>query len=160
MIMRCHHFTAPLWLGLCLLALCGCAAPPAGTASSAQAPALEAGMTRVWILRQANPPGGNIDASDPMVFANGAPIAQSKEGTAFFRDLPPGTYRFTVQPYGTPTGQGDTFQLVPGTQTYLQVQAVPNWQLGSPGGGSFTLLAMSPQMATQYLPTMTYLGPR
>jgi hypothetical protein len=159
--MRSHPLTSPLWLGLCMLALAGCAAAPTGTNSPAQAPALEAGMARVWVLRQANPPGGNIYAADPVVFANGAPVTQSKEGTVFYHDFPPGTYRFTVQAYGTPTGQVDTFQLVPGTQTYLQVQAVPNWQLGSPAGGwSFTILAMAPQTAAQYLPTMTFLGTR
>ena len=159
--MRNRLLSTPLWLGLCLLALASCATPSAGPASPAQIQALAPDMARVWILRQANAPGGNVEAADPMVYANGTPIAPSAAGTAYYRDFAPGTYRFTVQPYGTPTGLGNTYQLVPGTQTYLQVQGVPNWQLGSSvGGGSFALLAMSPQTAMQYLPTMTDLGPR
>jgi hypothetical protein len=161
MIMRSRLLSTPLWLVLYLVALAACAPPSAGPASPAEVRALAPGMARVWVLRQPNAPGGNVEAADPMVYANGTPISQSAAGTAFFRDFSPGTYRFTVQPYGTPTGLGDTYQLVPGTQTYLQVQGVPNWQLGSSvGGGSFALLAMSPQTAMEYLPTMTDLGPR
>jgi len=96
-----------------------------------------------------------------MISANGAALADSKEGTAFFHDFPPGAYKFKVQAYGTPAGESDRLQLAAGTQTYLQVQAVPNWEQGSTAGGwSFALLPMSPQTAQQYLPTMTYLGQR
>jgi hypothetical protein len=54
----------------------------------------------------------------------------------------------------------DTLQLAPGTESYVQVQAVPNWEIGSAGGASFTVLSMSPQEAQSYLPTMTNLGQR
>jgi len=44
---------------------------------------------------------------------------------------------------------------------YVQVQAVPNWEMGSTAGGaSFAVLSMSPQEAPSYLPTMTNLGQR
>jgi hypothetical protein len=96
-----------------------------------------------------------------MVFANGAPIAQSVEGTAFFHNFPPGTYRFTVQAYGTPTGERDKVQLAPGAETYLQIEAVQNWESGSSvGGWSFIMQPTSAELAKQYLPTLTYLGQR
>jgi len=60
-----------------------------------------------------------------------APITESTEGTAFFHDFSPGTYKLTVQAFGTPAGQGDTVQLSAGMQSYVQVQAVPNWEQGS-----------------------------
>jgi hypothetical protein len=157
---RIRPTTATLF-GLGLLILAGCAGQATPPASQAQIPALGPGMARVWFLRQADPPAGNIEAARPTVFANGAAIAESKEGTAFFHDFPPGSYKFTVQAYGTPTGESDRLQLAPGMQTYLQVQAVPNWEQGSSvGGWSFALLTMSPQLAQQYLPTMTNLGRR
>ena len=82
------------------------------------------------------------------------------ESTSILREEPT-PYRFTVQAYGTPTNVVDTLQLAPGTQAYVQVQAVPNWQLGATGGGaSFTVLTMSPQEAQAYLQTMTNLGKR
>ena len=94
------------------------------TASQAPVPALQPDMARVWVLRQPSSPGGNVAAADPMVYANGAPLAQSAQGTVYFHDFQPGTYRFTVQAYGTPANLVDTLQLAPGTQAYVQVQAV------------------------------------
>src|SRR5215472_15870304 len=144
-----------------LMLLAGCAAQPTGTTPQATVPALQPGMARVWVLRQPNAPGGNVEAADPMVYTNGAPLAQSAQGTAFFHDFSPGTYRFTVQPYGTPANLVDTLQLPPGMQAYVQVQAVPNWEMGATGAGaSFAVLTMSPQEAQSYLQTMTNLGQR
>jgi hypothetical protein len=118
-------------------------------------------MARVWVLRQPSSPGGNVAASEPMVFANGAPLAQSAQGTVFFHDFPPGTYRFTVQPYGTPANLVDTLQLAPGMEAYVQVEAVPNWEVGSTaGGGSFAVVTMSPAEAQSYMPMMKDLGQR
>ena len=154
---------APTWVSLLgLLMIAGCAPNPSAPAgSSSQAPPLGPGMARVWVLRQADPPQGNIEGARPMLFANGAPIAESREGTAFFRDFPPGTYKLTVQAFGTPAKQSDTVQLSAGMQSYVQVQAVPNWEEGSRAGGwSFAVLTMSPETAQQYIPTMTYLGQR
>jgi hypothetical protein len=140
----------------------GCAAPPTGTASWASAPALQPGMARLWVLRQPSAPGGNVAAADPMVYVDGAPLARSAQGTVFFHDLQPGTYRLTVQPYGTSANLVDTVQLAPGTQAYVQVQAVPNWEMaGSTGlGAGFAVLSMSSTEAQPYLQDMKYLGQR
>ena len=59
-----------------------------------------------------------------------------RAGTVFYHDLLPGTYRFRVQPYGTPTHLVDTGQLGPGVTAFLQVQAVTNWEQGSTAGGA------------------------
>ena len=131
-----------------------------GTAQPAPIAALQPSMTRVWVLRQPSSPGGNIAASDPMVYVNGTALARSAQGTAFYHDFPPGTYRFTVQPYGTPSNYVDTLQLSAGMETYVQVEPVPDWEVGSVGGGSFTVASMSPQEAQPYLPLMQNLGPR
>ena len=157
-----NRVPAATWVvAVALLVLTGCANPTQPTAGQAQASAIALGMVRVWVLRQADTPQGNIEAARPMVFANGAPLAESKEGTAFFHDFPPGSYKMTVQAFGTPAKQSDTVQLSAGMQSYVQVQAVPNWEEGSRvGGWSFAVLAMSPELAQQYLPTMTYLGQR
>jgi len=158
--MRDYRLTAAAWFGLGLIALAGCTPQPQ-VASQASASALPSGMARVWLFRQADPPGGNVYAADPIVYANGAPVGGIKQGTAFFHDFPPGKYRFTVQPFGTPTREHDTIQLVPGAQAYLQVQWEPNWEANRTGGGaSFTVLSSSPEVAQQYLPTLTNLGGR
>jgi len=147
-MMHEYRTLAPIGVCLGLLVVVGCAAQPAGTASVASVPALQSSMARVWVLRQPNAPGGNVAAADPMVYVNSAPLAQSAQGTVFFHYFQPGTYRLTVQPYGTHANLVDTLQLAPGTQSYVQVQAVPNWEIGSTAGGaSFVVLTMSPQEA-------------
>jgi len=159
--MRRYRLLAPMWLGLGPLVLAGCAAQPTGTASLASPPTLQPGMARLWVLRQPSSPGGNVAAADPMVYANGAPVARSAQGTVYFHDFQPGIYHFTVQPYGTPANLVDTLQLAPGTQAYVQVQAVPNWEMGSTAGGaSFAVLTMAPAEAQPYLQEMKYLGQR
>lgn len=96
-----------------------------------------------------------------MVFANSVPLAESQEGTVYFHDLRPGTYKFRVQAFGTPAKESDTVQLAPGMQSYVQVQAVPNWEQGSSvGGWSFAVQTMSLELAQQYMPTLTNLGQR
>ena len=66
-----------------------------------------------------------------------------------------------MQPFGTPTREHDTLQLTPGTQAYVQVQWEANWEANRTGGGSsFTVLTSSPEVAQQYLPTLTNLGQR
>jgi hypothetical protein len=141
------------------LALAGCVAQQAEKSwQQASIPPLQPSMARVWVLRMPSE-AGVISGADPMVYANGAPVAQSTAFTVYYHDFPPGTYRFTVQAYGTPANLVDTVGLAPGTETYLQVQAIANWQLGSTAGGaSFAVMTMSPQEAKPYLPTLKYLG--
>jgi hypothetical protein len=117
-------------------------------------------MARVWFFRQMDPTAGNVYAGSPILYANGAPIGDMPQGTVFFRDFAPGKYRFTVQPYGTPTPQHDTVQLAPGQQAYLQVQWERNWETGHTGGSSFTVETSSPGVAQEYIPTLTNLGQR
>lgn len=152
---------AAIWFGLGLLMLAGCAPQSQTAASKAQDPPLQPGMARVWFFRQADPTGGNVYASDPIIYANGAAVGGIAQGTAFFHDFSSGKYRFTVQPFGTPTREHDTVQLVPGQQAYLQVQWEPNWEANRTGGGaSFTILSFSPELGQQYIPTLTNLGQR
>src|SRR5215472_3061621 len=159
MMRQCCN-SAPIAFCLGVLVLAGCAPEPNSTAASA--PALQPNMARLWVLRQPSAPGGNVAAADPMVYVNGGPLARSAQGTAFFHDFQPGTYRLTVQPYGTPANLVDTLQLAPGTQSYVQVQAVPNWEMGGSTfmGASFGVLSMSPAEAQTYLQDMKYFGQR
>ena len=156
-----YRLMVPASLGLFMLALADCSPRPTAATSQAQIPAVRPSMARVWFFRQTDPTGGDVSAGMPIVYANGAPVGDVPQGTAFFHDFPPGKYRFTVQPYGTPTREHDTLQLVPGTQSYVQVQWEANWEANRTGGGSsFTVLTSSPEVAQQYLPTLTNLGQR
>jgi hypothetical protein len=157
--MHRDRLTASKWLSVGLLAVVGCTPQSQVATTQAQAPALEPGMARVWFFRQADPTGGNVFGSDPIIYANGTPVGGSKQGTVFFHNFPPGKYRFTVQPFGTPTREHDTVELVSGEQAYVQVQWEPAWETNRVGGGSsFTVLTSSPEVAQQYIPTLTNLG--
>jgi hypothetical protein len=159
--MSAPRLIASILLGFCLSQLAGCAPTPTAATPQAQTPPVEPGMARVWFFRQSDPPGGNVFAADPMITVNDAPLSQIKQGTAFFHNFPPGRYKFKVQAYGTPTGERDTLQLAPGMQAYMQIEWVPNWQIGSPvGGSSFVVQTTSAEVAQQYLPTLTNLGQR
>jgi hypothetical protein len=131
-------------------------------AAEAQTPALAPGMARVWFLRSEGSFNGNVWAAEPVVYANGAPVGDIPAGTEFYRDFRPGTYRFTVQSYGLPTGVADTVYLAPGTQTYLEIEWLASWEEGYPEEGysfapnTFGILTMSPQLAQAYLPSLTY----
>jgi len=159
----CRYRTVlPALLVLCLVALADLAPETVAAAAEAQTTAIAPGMARVWFLRPAGSLAGNVWAAAPMIYANGAPIGDIPAGTEFYRDFRSGTYSFTVQPYGLPTGQADTVQLAPGTQTYLEIQWLASWEEGYPEAGwgfapnTFGILAMSPQLAQAYLPTLTY----
>jgi hypothetical protein len=163
--MRQSRFSILLLLGLALAGFTGCA--EATTVSPTQVPPLPSGMARIWFFRPSlTPQLGAVTAFAPMIYANGAPVATIAPGTTFYRDFPPGTYRFTVQPLGLPTAQATTLQLAGGTQDYLQVEWIASWTQGYPPASwnfapnTFGILSSSPQVAHAYIPTLAYLGPR
>jgi hypothetical protein len=163
---RRYLLTMPLLLGFCLMALADCASQNSATVAQSQIRPVDPGMARVWFLRGSITPNGAVQAFAPMIYANGAPVANIPIGTGFYRDFAPGAYRFTVEPYGLPTSQATVLQLAPGMQAYLQVDWVASWTQGyAPASWSFApnmfaILTMAPQLAQAYLPTLSYLGER
>jgi hypothetical protein len=160
--MRRYRLVMPALLGLGVVVLANLAPHAVLAAAEMETPAVAPGMARVWFLRPAGSLNGNVWAATPEIYANGAPVGEIPAGTDFYRDFPPGTYRFTVQPYGLPTGAADTVWLAPGTQTYLEIQWLASWEEGYPESGwsfapnTFGILTMSPQLAEAYLPSLTY----
>jgi hypothetical protein len=120
---------------------------------------MPAGVARVWFLRQFEPAES---FATPMIYVNGVPLAASQPGSAFFRDLTPGNYTFTVDSYGVDTNQAATLQLAPGMQPYLEIQSLRSWERSgdSSGRDTFYVRAISAEWAAKYLPAMSYLGPR
>jgi hypothetical protein len=152
----------------CVLVLADCGPQTKVTTSQAQIPAIAPGSARVWFFRGWDTPSGQgfVYGAAPVIYANSAPVGDIPTGSSFFRDFPPGTYSFTVEPIGLPTAQAATVQLAAGTQTYLQAQWVASWQFGYPEAdfsfapNTFAVLTASPQVAQAYLPTLSYLGQR
>src|ERR1700757_387147 len=133
--MRRYRLVTPALLGLSFVVLANLAPHAVVAAAEVETPALAPGMARVWFLRPAGSLNGNVWASSPEIYANGARIGDIPAGAEFYRDFRPGAYRFTVQPYGLPTGAADTVQLAPGAETYLEIQWVGSWEEGYPEAG-------------------------
>jgi hypothetical protein len=152
-------FIALAFLGFCLLPLLSCA--PSGSGLQAYAPisALAPGMARVWFLRTKDP---QEQFGDPIIYANGNQVGRSIPGIAFYRDFPPGAYAFAVQSYGLTAGQPvqrNTVQLAPGTQTYLEILWGGSWLEGAPGGATFFVRTLPPELDQAYLRMLTDKGP-
>ena len=151
------RFIAPAFCGFSLLSLPVRAPPGDVPRTQAEIPPIAPGMARVWLLRDNDPEEA---FGTPIIFANGQPIGRSEPGAAAYRDLPPGTYRFTVQSLsGIPTGYKDKVKLAPGTQTYLEIQWGPSWEEGQAGGYTFYVRTLSQELGKAYYGSMRYVGP-
>jgi hypothetical protein len=125
-------------------------------ATPEQAPAIPAGQSRVWFLRQLLP-GEAFHA--PMIYVNGSPITSIGEGTAFYRDFAPGQYAFTVENCLSQPGTGQTMTLRPGAQYAIEVTQDDNgaWDCVPPQISY--LRQVPPQQALYLLAPLSYLGP-
>jgi hypothetical protein len=80
----------------------------------------------VWFLRQLLP---GTEMFAPMIYANDTPVANISQGTAFYREFPPGTYVFGVQNCSAAPQSAQTIPLTSGNQVALQIQSDQNGPL-------------------------------
>ena len=152
------------WAGMTLIGL-GLAEFGGGTASvaaganasqvAAGTAAIPPGVARVWFLRQFQP-GESLQM--PMIYVNGAPLAASQPGTMFFRDFPPGSYAFSVETCTQDFNQTATPTLVPGSETYLEVQSLSTFRSWDCIADTFYVRAIPAEWAQRYFQQLTYLG--
>jgi hypothetical protein len=107
----------------------------------------------MWFLRQLSP---GTDMMAPMVYANGAPLAISSQGTVFYRDFAPGNYVFSVQECRPGAETSVTLSLAPGNQFALQLQQDDQGPLDC--GPTFSLSAPAPEMLSTLFAPLLYLG--
>ncbi len=152
---------AALASGLAMLGGCApasLAAGPTVVQIAAQIPPIPAGLARVWFLRQFEP-GESLRT--PMIFVNGAALASSLPGTAFYRDVVPGTYTFSVETCTVDTNQAATLGLAPGAQIDLEIQSLSSfYAYGCLPADTFYVRVIAPARAQLYFPQLTYLGAR
>ena len=148
-----------LLLSIGVLQLSACASEPSQTVAQAQIPPLPAGSARVWVLRQFEP-GLGVQWT-PMTYVNGATLSPSYAGTAFYRDLPAGTYAFTVASCTSDFNQGQKLQLASGMQADLEVQVLSgfaSWGCFDPN--TFYIRLIRSERAQFYFSQVRYVGPR
>jgi hypothetical protein len=136
-----------------VIALCGCTQPP--PAALAQSAAPPPGMARIWIYRNYEP---YVTQATPYVLINGRIAGVSELGSAFYRDVPPGVYRITVQSRGTDVNQFATVALVAGQTVYVKVDAVNWWAAACRNCqiNTFYTRVVSPQFARLEMSTLPY----
>jgi hypothetical protein len=122
-----------------------------------QAPPVAAGMARVWFLRQLIP-GSAMYA--PWIYANGAAVAISPQGSAFYRDFQPGTYLFTVENCIPEPGTSFSLALASGNQFALQIQSDPNAPGDCVQGEVDYVRPVPPEQLSQTFAPLVYLGER
>jgi hypothetical protein len=144
---------------LCTPQLYGCASEATVSAEAARIPAVPAGMARVWVLRQFEP-GLGVQWS-PMTYVDGSPLGAAYAGTAFYRDLPPGTFTFTVDSCTRDFSQAQPLQLTAGMQAELEVQvlgSISSWGCFDPN--TFYIRQIPPERARFYFGQVKYTGAR
>lgn len=121
-------------------------------ASPNQAPPVAAGMARIWFVRQLIP-GSTFYA--PTILVNGANVAISPEGTAFYRDYVPGIYKFTMANCGPNTQTWLTLTLQPSTEIALLVASNGEvaWDCQI-----FRLSQVQPNVVSMVFAPLRYLG--
>jgi hypothetical protein len=130
-----------------LLGTAACAAPaPVATVAAPISP----GAARIWIYRNFEP---SVSLGLATIMLNGAVLGYSQpDGSAFYRDVAPGSYTIAVQSYGQDTNQMQRLDLRPGQQAYVKVAALGSWASGggdeNPGWSrdTFYVYVMPPQV--------------
>jgi hypothetical protein len=105
-----------------LLGLAACA-QPAATTAVASSP-VPAGQARIWFYREWQPSESlnlaNIDV-------NGIYFGSVANGSAFYRDVPPGHYHIAPASYNRDFNQNKDVDLVPGQQLYVKILSLQSW---------------------------------
>jgi hypothetical protein len=99
------------------------AAVPAGS-GFAQTTDPTPGTARIWIYRIFDP---SITLATPYVRINGAIVTVARLGSAFYRDVPPGTYLITADSPGRDVNQFAQVALAAGQTVYIKVDANDWW---------------------------------
>jgi hypothetical protein len=105
-----------------LLVIVSCAQP--AVTGSVAVPPIPAGEARIWFYRDYEPYAGK---GVPAVAANGGYVGQAELGGAFYRDVPPGPYRITVETFGIDVNQTANFTLAPMQEAYVKIVSNPEW---------------------------------
>jgi hypothetical protein len=117
-------------VSLLLLAAASCTPPP--TAASVSIPALPPQQGRIWFYREVDT--ADVNTTTPYVRLNGAIAGVPDPGGAFYRDVPPGTYRITVDSEGNSPRPTQEVALVAGQQIYARIGLGGSWN-----GQGFTI---------------------
>lgn len=105
--------------GALMLVASGCAAPP----PEAQLP-LQPGQARIWLYR-AWEPSESLNLAN--IDVNGRYFGSVANGSAIYRDVPPGRYHIAPASFVPNSNQDRNVDLVPGQQLYIKIVSLVSW---------------------------------
>jgi Protein of unknown function (DUF2846) len=103
------------WASGLLLIVAGCVEPPPTV--PAAAPTIPSGEARVWFYRPWEP---SESLNLALIDMNGSYVGAVANGSAFYRDIPPGHYRIAAQSWTRDLNQDRNVDLAPGQQLYIK----------------------------------------
>ncbi len=110
------------WASALLLIVAGCAQPPGSAQIAASAPPLPAGQARVWFTAPWSHP-----RPQPGPYRNDRYVGGVANGSAFYRDVPPGHYHVSPVSYNRDFNQDRDIDLAPGEQLYVKIVSSQSW---------------------------------
>ena len=120
------------WASGLLLIAAGCVASPE-TVPVAASP-IPSGQARVWFYR-AWEPSESLNLA--LIDMNGSYVGTVANGSAFYRDVPPGQYRIAPESWARDFNQDRNVDLAPGQQLYVKIVSLVSWATGASGPRSF-----------------------
>jgi hypothetical protein len=112
------------WASALLLIVAGCAQPPGSAQIAASAPPLPAGQARVWFYRPLEP---SESLNLALIDMNDRYVGGVANGSAFYRDVPPGHYHVSPVSYNRDFNQDRDIDLAPGQQLYVKIVSSQSW---------------------------------
>jgi hypothetical protein len=114
------------WLGACgaLLMVSGCSNLSGPPQVVAGAPPVPPGEARIWFYRPVEP---SESLNLALLNMNGSYVGAVANGSAFYRDVPPGHYRITPRSFVQDANQARDVDLVPGQQAYIKIVSLSSW---------------------------------
>jgi hypothetical protein len=152
-IAACPLRRACVWVALFFLA--GCTELPPIAAVSL--PPIAAGNARVWFYRVYDP---TESKGRPYIYMNKSIVGVSEQGYAFYRDVPAGSYRITVESYGRDLYQFQDVALAPGQQEYVEILSLRSWAQSQTNFGrdTFYVAIIPPDFAQPQISRYPFLG--
>lgn len=112
------------WASGLLLIMAGCAELPGSAQVAATAPPIPPGQARLWFYR-------DWQLSESLNLANinvnGSYFGSVANGSAFYRDVPPGRYHIAPVSYNRDFNQDRNVDLVPDQQAYIKILSSQSW---------------------------------
>jgi hypothetical protein len=108
-------------------------APATAQISVAAPPPVVPGQARIWLYRSLEPYGSlNLARID----VNGSYFADVGNGSALYRDVPPGHYRIVPESFGRDINQDKDVNLASGQQLYVKIVSLEDWGVSVSGSRS------------------------